>query len=151
MKDLESLARVAQAEKIIYQAIADVPLAYTPLEVAAAIQGLGLRLAEACLPPRAIARNLIDQAEGYLKYAGDIQPANDVGPRIDDMTEKAHRILTSAAKAMETAGIPLTEGRHLMLGFAAAWMAKGDTQTAAENLYRTADTLIGRGHRGTTH
>lgn len=152
MKDVHTLARVAEAERILQQAIADAPLTCSAQETAAAMQGLGLRLAEACMPAKAIARNLIDQAEAYLRAAGQItEPANDPDEITDGTTQAAHRILTEAAKAMVAAGIPATTGRHLMLGYAAAWVSRDDTHSAAESLYRHADALIGRDRKRASH
>lgn len=146
MTDLQSLARIEQAEQILWQAIADVPLTCSAQETAAAVQGLGLRMAEGCLTPRAIAHNLINQAEAYLKAAGESFDASPSGTTAETltMTEAAHHILTGAAKAMMAHGIPSADARQLMLGYAAAWAGKDDPD-AAMNLYRYADAIISKG------
>lgn len=142
MKDLNTLARVQEAERLIHDAIADVPLACSGPEAAAAVQGLGLKMAEACMEPRLIAQNLLTQAEGYLQACAAAAPL-PADP--DDWTETAHAILSTAADGLKAAGIPASAAAALMLGYASAWASKGaNPTTAAENLYRQADAIIGR-------
>lgn len=137
-----ALARIQEAERLISHAIEDVPLTCTAQEAAAAVQGLGLRMAERCVPPSEIAATLLAQAEGYLK-AVDEAPGATLDP--DEWTEAAHTILTTAGKALMAAGIPSAGAAALMLGYATAWWANGaNPATAAENLYRQADAIIGR-------
>lgn len=152
MNDEQSLARVQETERLLMQAIQDVPLTATGPEVAAAVQSIGLKLAEGCMGPRDIARVLLNQAEGYMKAAGEITEAAiaDEAPS-GEMTEKAHRILTQAGRDMQAEGIPLSVGSHLMLGYSAAWVCRGDARSAAESLYRTADSMIGRDRKRATH
>ncbi|WP_295706080.1 hypothetical protein [uncultured Brevundimonas sp.] len=146
MKDVHALARVQEAERIIHEAIADVPLTCSGPEAAAAVQGLGLKLAEACMSPQAIAHNLINQAEAYLVAAGHASAPPLAPEPLDEatITSTAHRILTEAADKLKAAGIPPVDGSALMLGYAAAWTGKTDPAGAAEALYRYGDALIGK-------
>lgn len=146
MKDLQALARVQEAERIIHDAIADVPLTCSGPEAAAAVQGLGLKLAEACMSPQAIAHNLINQAEAYLAAADQVSAPPLAPDPLDEatVTSTAHRVLTEAADKMKAAGIPPMIGSALMLGYAAAWTGKMNPTGAAESLYRHGDALIGK-------
>jgi len=139
MIDTASLNRMKEAERVLLQAIEDVPLTCDAREASAAIQSIGLRMAERCMSPPDIARGLMTQAEGYLKAdaAGRGEP--------ETCTEAAHKAFTAAAQLLAQQGIPQPEIREMMLAFAVTWMtnAEGPRQSASV-LYRHADALAGR-------
>lgn len=136
MKDLQSLARVQEAERIIHDAIADVPLTCSGPEAAAAVQGLGLKMAEACLPPKAIAANLIAQAGAYLRATPDAQDEKT-------KTSRAFAILEQSIDAMIAMGFDKGEAGQMMLTYVAGWLANADRAFAAETMYRLGDQMTG--------
>lgn len=140
MKDLTTLARVQEAERLIHNAIADIPLACSGPEAAAAVQALGLKMAEACMTPEAIAGNLIAQAEAYLKTP----QAKAEAPTSDDLIARAHKIIGGAVEGLYGVGLNAAGVRELLLGYVIAWMSRADPRASAEMLYRHADALAGK-------
>lgn len=135
MADLKALARVQEAERLFHDAIADVPLTCSGAEAAAAVQGLGLRMAEACMTPEAIGRNLLAQAEAYLRAAPTVAQSEKA------QTTAAHAILTTAIDSMIALGIEKGHAGQMMLTYVVAWLAKSDRPFAVETLYQLADSM----------
>lgn len=131
----QALGRTQEAERLLMEAIQDVPLTATGPEVAAAVQAIGLKLAEQCMEPRLIAHVLIGQAEAYLKAAG--QPV----PEPMTPTVRAHGLLTGAIDGMVQTGLTQGEAGEMMLTFVASWLAKEDRGVAAAAFYRLADAM----------
>lgn len=135
MTDLNALARVEEAQRLIHDAIADVPLTCSGPEAAAAVQGLGLKMAEACMSPRAIAQNLMAQAEAYLRAAPKTEATEQ------KQTSQAFAILEQAINGMIALGIDKGFAGQMMLTYVVGWLANADRTFAAETLYRLADTM----------
>lgn len=135
MTDAAHLARLQEIERVLTEAVADVPLTATGPETAAALQSLALKLAERCMAPATIARALLAQAEGYLRLAG-----SEGTPEITQ-TGAAHAILSQAIKSMTGVGMTKPEAGEAMLTFVAAWLASADRRHAASTLYQLADAI----------
>lgn len=140
MTDAEMLARIHEAERLLHEAVADVPLTCSAQETAAALQGLALKVAETCMTPPQIAHILIAQAEGYLKTA---RPPEGHGPT-DDVIAGAHRVIGDAVEGLHSLGLPAPAVREVLLGYLIAWMGRADPRGSAEMLYRHADAMAGR-------
>lgn len=140
MTDQAALSRMQEAERVLLQAIEDVPLTCDAREASAAIQSIGLRMAERVMPPAAIARCLMAQAEGYLRK----HPADEGAFAAQANPAKAHAILNQAVSAMIGAGLDKGEAGEAMLTFVAAWLSSADPRQGAETFYRLADAMAAR-------
>ena len=136
MADLNALARIQEAERLITAAIADVPLTCSAQDTAAAIQAIALKIAETCITPAGIARVLMTQAEGYLRT---VKPEAD-GP-LSGHHMKAHAILEQAVRSMMAVGLEKGEAGEAMFHYVATWMASQSRRGAAAAFYGMADTL----------
>ena len=133
MQDQTSQNRIQEAERLIHEAIADVPLACSTPEAAAAVQALGLKLAETCMEPRAIAQTLLAQANGYIQAATDEQPQ-----------ATAFAMLETVIDGMIAIGIEKGLAGKYMLTYIGLWLANADPAFAAETLYQMADSIVAK-------
>lgn len=136
-----SLARVLEAQRIIGDAIADVPLTCSAPEAAAALQSLGCKMAERCMSPIAIARNLLRQAEAYIAAAPRHEPET-ISERA--VVDRGHAAITACVGHLEAAGIPVPAIQEMLLGFTLAWIGRSGAAESAALLYRHADALAGK-------
>lgn len=64
-----------------------------------------------------------------------------------DVVAQAHDALTFAAQRLQSLGLDERYSALLMLGFSAAWLRNAEgAPAAAEDLYRSADAMTGKGH-----
>lgn len=143
---------IAETERVLIAALSEASLDCSGPELAGALQGLALRVAERCITPRTIAQILLRQAEAYLSAAGDYvaPPVEPESLEPATLTDFGHRALTEAVGIMRGCGASDFDIREMLLGFVLAWFKKaGDGQSAAAVLYRNADALIGS--PGMTH
>jgi len=144
MTDEAAFNRVKEAERVILQAIEDVPLTCDAREASAAIQSVGLRLAERSMAPADIARTLLAQAEAYMRAAGAVSPPPLTRTDAEGVTEGAHRVLTTAVASLRQFDLAEETIRELMLGYVLAWIGRADAHSSAALLYRHADALAGK-------